>query len=108
MLYERNIDILKVATLADEYNTPGGFRNILSRLGQMDEKQRRDKIREYNDLLFEIGKVWGSNDGSLFKFMLGKTGFLPLGYKVSFILSLIGMIKESVTQWDGRTVPLCH
>lgn len=91
---KRNISISKVASLADEYNTQGGFRDILSRLGQMDEEQRKYKIKEYNDLLFEVSKIRGNNHGGLFKFMLGSTGFLPLDYKVSFILSLIGMIKE--------------
>lgn len=91
---KHNISISKVASLADEYNTQGGFRDILSRLGQLDEKQRKNKIREYNDLLFEVSKTQGNNQGGLFKFMLGSTGFLPLDYKVSFILSLIGMVKE--------------
>jgi hypothetical protein len=91
---KHNISISKVASLADEYNTQGGFRDILSRLGQMDEEQRKYKIKEYNDLLFEVSKIQGNNHGGLFKFMLGSTGFLPLDYKVSFILSLIGMIKE--------------
>ncbi|WP_143338387.1 hypothetical protein [Desulforamulus profundi] len=91
---KRNISISKVASLADEYNTQGGFRDILSRLGQMDEEQRKYKIREYNDLLFEVSKIQGNNHGGLLKFMLGSTGFLPLDYKVSFILSLIGMVKE--------------
>lgn len=93
---KNNISISKVASLADEYNTQGGFKDILTRLGQMNEKQRKDKIREYNDLLFEVGKIQGNNHCGLFKFMLGSTGFLPLDYTSSFILSLIGMIKEQV------------
>lgn len=91
---KHNISILKVASLADEYNTQGGFKDILTKLGQMDEEQRKYKIREYNDILFEVSKIQGNNHGGLFKFMLGSTGFLPLDYTASFILSLIGMIKE--------------
>jgi hypothetical protein len=97
---KHNISISKVASLADEYNTQGGFRDILSRLGKMDEKQRRFKIKEYNDLLFEVNKIRGNNQGGLFKFMLGSTGFLPLNYTASFLLALIGMIKE---QADSST-----
>lgn len=88
-----NISILKVASLADEYNTHEGFRNILSRLSQMNEGERKDKIKEYNDILFDLGHS-NNKTGVFFKFMLGSTGFLPLSYKVSFILSLMGMIKD--------------
>lgn len=91
---KHNISISKVASLADEYNTQGGFKDILTRLGQMDEEQRKYKIREYNDLLFEVSKIQSNNHGGLFKFMLGSAGFLPLDYTASFILSLIGMIKK--------------
>lgn len=101
-LYEckHNISISKVALLADEYNTQNGFRDILSRLGEMDEKERRLKIKEYNDLLIEIKKNQGNNNGGLLKLMLGSTSFLPLNYTTSFILALIGMIKE---QADSST-----
>lgn len=91
---KHNISISKVASLADEYNTQDGFKDILSRLGKMDEKQRKFKIKEYNDLLFEVNKIQGNTHGGLFKFMLGSTSFLPLNCQTSFILALIGMIKD--------------
>lgn len=93
---KHNISISKVASLADEYNTQNGFKDILTRLNQVDEEKRKHKIREYNDLLFEVSKIQSNNHGGLFKFMLGSAGFLPLDYTTSFILSLIGMIKEQV------------
>lgn len=93
---KHNINICKLASLADEYHTQHGFMNLLSRLGKMDEEQRKTRLREYNDLLFEVNKIRGNNQGSLFKFMLGGTGFLPLAHTVSFILALIGMVKEQV------------
>jgi hypothetical protein len=93
---KHNIQITKVASLADEYNTQNGFRELLTRLGNMDEQQRKSKIREYNDLLFEVGKIQSNKNGGVLKFMLGSTGFLPLNYKLSFILSLIGIIKDKI------------
>lgn len=92
----KDVSILRVAALADEYKTHEGFRDILSRLGQMDKEQRKNKIREYNDLLDEVRKIKNNNHGGFFKFVLGSAGFLPLRYEVSFILTLIGMIKEYV------------
>ncbi len=91
---KNNIGISKVALMADEYKMHEGFRDILASLGQMDGEQRKCKIREYNDLLFEVSKVRGNSQGGLLKFMLGSAGFLPLDYGISFILSLLGMVKE--------------
>ncbi len=54
---KHNIKITNVASKADEYNTPKGFRDLLIRLENMDEFQRRSKIMEYNDLLFEVAKI---------------------------------------------------
>ncbi|KYZ76730.1 hypothetical protein AXX12_09980 [Anaerosporomusa subterranea] len=98
---KHNIKISKVASLADEYNTQRGFRDLLVRLSHSDEKLRKSKIKEYNDLLFEVGKIQSNKNGGFLKFMLGSAGFLPLNYELSFVLSLIGIIKDKV---DDSTV----
>lgn len=91
---KENISILKVATLADDFKTQEGFRDILCNLDNMNEKKRKCKVREYNDLLFEVHKEQGNNKKSLLKFMLGSAGFLPLNLTTSFILSTIGVVND--------------
>lgn len=97
-MYEckHNIKITKVASLADEYYTPKGFRDLLMRLESMDEWHRKNKIKEYNDLLFEVAKISNSKSKDFIQFMLGATSFLPLSYPLSALLSLIGIIKGKV------------
>jgi hypothetical protein len=97
---KHNIKITKVASLADEYNTQKGFRDLLVRLDHMDEKLRKNEIKKYNDLLFEAGKIQSNKSDGFLKFMLGSTGFLPLNYKITFILSAIGIIKDKVDDFE--------
>lgn len=92
----KNIKITKVASLADEYNTQIGFHDILDRLGKMDEKLRKSKIREYNDILFDVAKIKNNNNGGLLKLMLGGASFLPLNYQLSLVLSSLGIVKDQV------------
>ena len=91
---KHNIDIVRVANIADEYKTHIAFRNILSKLDKMDEAQRNAKIREYNNLLYDVSKVGRGKDYDITEFILGKSSFLPLNYPTSLILSSIGLIRE--------------
>lgn len=93
---KHNIKITKVASLADEYYTPQGFRDLLLRLESMDEVLRKNKIKEYNDVLFEVAKISSIQSKDYIKLMLGGAGFLPIGYPLSVVLSLIGIIKDKV------------
>lgn len=93
---KHNIKITKIASLADEYNTPQGFQDLLMRLDVMDELHRKSKINDYNNLLFEAAKISNGNSKDYFKFMLGGAGFLPLNYMMSIVLSLIGIINDKV------------
>lgn len=91
-----NTSITKVASIADEYGTPNGFRNLLMRLGDMNEVERKDKIRQYNDLLLETAKIDRKKSKDIIKFMLGGAAFLPLSYSLSVVLSLIGILNDRI------------
>lgn len=97
-LFECNesISILKVARLADDYKTPDRFRAILSNFEKMDEHERKRKINEYNDLLFDIHERQGRSGKKLLKMMMGGIEFLPIDPRVQMILSLIGIISDSM------------
>lgn len=93
---KENINITKVALLADKYKTPKGFANILNRLGNMSEEERKKQISEYNDIIFELSEE--HHKGSAFKFMLGSSGFMPLPFWLSFALSSVGLIKDKIDE----------
>lgn len=97
-LFETNphVKATKVALLADEYDTPKAFRNLLHRLDAMDDATRRQTINEYNDLLFEVVEASGRSSGGFVKMMLGGAGFLPLSYQESFALALVGLVHDKV------------
>lgn len=97
---KKNISISKVAMLADDYNTPCKFKEILFNLDKMEEKQRKIKIKEYNDILFDINQTRTSESHKIFKFMLGGADFLPLSYPVSIVLSSLGLISEKIISTD--------
>lgn len=88
---KENISIVKVANLADEYNTHKEFRDILLRLENLSEEKRRASIRQYNDLLFELSST--KAPVSKIDFLLGASSFLPLNYFVSLFLASFGILK---------------
>ncbi|GGH41225.1 hypothetical protein GCM10008014_00600 [Paenibacillus silvae] len=93
----RYLNVTKVASLADEYDTPNAFRNLLNRLEQMDSTTRRQTLNEYNDLLFEVSQTSGQSEGGFVKMMLSGAAFLPLNYYLTFALATIGLVHDKTS-----------
>lgn len=91
---KHNVNVIKVAELSDKYKTQEHFSKILSSLDKMNESERNSKLREYNDILLDIGEYQQSRHDTLLKFVLGGTGLLPLNYVASFILSSFGIVGD--------------
>lgn len=98
-LFEVNhhVKATKIASLADEYDTPNAFFNLLLRLDKMDSLSRRQTINEYNDLLFEVSQKSSQSSGGFIKMLLSGTSFLPLDYTLSFALASFGLIHDKVS-----------
>ena len=99
---KENIDILRTANMADKYQTPLRFRAILENLEKMEETDRRQKIREYNNILAEASERT-SKSTSIVDFMLGTTGFLNFGSYLNTILNLLGLLKGVPDMMPGAT-----
>lgn len=99
---KENIDILRTANMADKYQTPMKFRAILENLEKMEETDRRQKIREYNNILAEASERTAKST-SIVDFMLGTTGFLNLGSYLNTILNLLGLLKGVPDMMPGAT-----
>lgn len=99
---KENIDILRTANMADKYQTPMKFRAILENLEKMEETDRRQKIREYNNILAEASERTAKST-SIVDFMLGTTGFLNFGYYLNTILNLLGLLKGVPDMMPGAT-----
>lgn len=97
---KNNTKITRVARLADDYHTPEGFRNLLSNLDKMDPQTRKQRLRDYNDLLDETKQITNKKNYDPVLFTLGALGFLPLDYKYSLLLSMIGVLKNKVDDTD--------
>lgn len=99
---KENIDILRTANMADKYQTPMKFRAILENLEKMEETDRRQKIREYNNILAEASERTAKST-SIVDFMLGTTGFLNFGSYLNTILNLLGLLKGVPDMMPGAT-----
>ena len=99
---KENIDILRTANMADKYQTPLKFRAILENLEKMEETDRRQKIREYNNILAEASERTAKST-SIVDFMLGTTGFLNFGSYLNTILNLLGLLKGVPDMMPGAT-----
>ncbi|WP_303869608.1 hypothetical protein [Acetobacterium wieringae] len=55
----------------------------------MDEQERKRKVKEFNDLLFEVHERQGSSKNEFLKLIMGYIDFLPINFSVALILSLI-------------------
>ena len=91
-----NISVLKVAEIADNYKTHVGFRDILVRLGNLNDEEKSKTIREYNDILFDL--VGDIKSGGFVKFIMGGTGFLPLSTAFSHLLTSAGLLKDLIDE----------
>ena len=68
----------------------------------MEETDRRQKIREYNNILAEASERTAKST-SIVDFMLGTTGFLNLGSYLNTILNLLGLLKGVPDMMPGAT-----
>lgn len=68
----------------------------------MEETERRQKIREYNNILAEASERTAKSTG-IVDFMLGTTGFLNLGSYLNTILNLLGLLKGVPDMMPGAT-----
>ena len=96
---KENIAITKVAKMADEYKTHNTFRDILVRLDSLCEKDRNAKIRQYNDILFDLS--FTKAPSSKIDFALSASAFLPVNYPISFLLSATGIAKWKFSSSSG-------
>ena len=78
------------------------FRAILENLEKMEETDRRQKIREYNNILAEASERTAKST-SIVDFMLGTTGFLNFGSYLNTILNLLGLLKGVPDMMPGAT-----
>lgn len=92
-----NISVLKAAEIADNYKTHVGFRDILVRLGNLNDEAKYKTIREYNDILFDL--VGDKKSGGLVKFIMGGIGFFATFYRFfSHLLTSAGLLKDLIDE----------
>ena len=95
---KQNISAVKVAELADQYQTFDGFKRIIDNLGMMSETEQKSKIRLYNDTLFDLASTRQTT--SKIDFMLSTSSFFPLPYSFSLVAAIASMAKGKIGDVD--------
>ena len=91
---DNSVSIIKFAQKSLENQTTVTLKNILSRLEEMDETKRRDKIREYNNLLCDISEIPDKERFKCLKYFLGAASIipvLPLPISIAVTLAELGV-----------------
>lgn len=95
---KQSISAVKVAELADQYQTFNGFKRIIDNLGQMNEVERKAQIRLYNDTLFDLANTRPTT--SKIDFLLSTSSFLPLPYPLSLAVAITSLTKGKISGLD--------
>lgn len=75
---DNTVKITKFADKAEQYNTTTKLASILAKLERMDEKERKEKINNYNTLLCDIAEIPDKERFKCLKYFLGAAGFIPI------------------------------
>lgn len=95
---KQNVSAVKVAELADQYQTFDGFNRIINNLGRASEAERKMKIRLYNDTLLDLTST--RQAVSKIDFVLSTTSFFPLPYPLSLAGAIASMAKGKINNVD--------
>lgn len=95
---KENVSAVKVAELADKYQTYDGFKRIIDNLGRMDETARKSQVAEYNNALCDLAST--SQRASKLDFILSASSFFPLPYALALILSTMSLVKGKISATD--------
>ena len=92
---ENNVSMKHILDYQEKYNTTQTLKNILQKLVQLEPLEREQKIREYNNLIAEIGKekIGMTN---ILNYILSGAGFIPGVGTGASIVSLILQIFEDL------------
>ena len=95
---KENVSVVKVAELADKYQTYDGFKRIIDNLGRMDADARKRQITEYNDTLLDLASTPQRSSG--LDFILSSSSFFPLPYALALILATMSLVKGKISAAD--------
>ena len=91
----RDMSVTKIAEAADDNDTPMRFGKLIDELALLPEDKRGEKIRFFNDMLFELEKP--SNKASIIDWALTGAGFLPLSYAQGCALNILSLLLDKLS-----------
>lgn len=90
----RDMSITKIAEAADDNDTPMRFGKLIDELASLSEDRRSEKIRFFNDMLYELEKP--SDKSSIIDWALTGAGFLPLSYAQGCVLNILSLLLDKL------------
>ena len=87
---QNDVSLKHIIDYANKYNTPETLKTILKNVGKLNIEQQEKTIKEYNNLIAEIGKE-NFNSKSALSLLLSGLGLYP---NIGELASIIGIIKE--------------
>ena len=92
---DRSLPVLDVARIADDWNTPALFGELLDGIAKLPIETQNEKIREYNHLLFEIAKL--PDRSSVIDMIMTGVGYLPVPDGASTAMNVLDLLKNAVS-----------
>lgn len=94
-LFDTKIPITKIAEAADEFHTPEKFGDLINGLTALSEQDRKEKVRFFNEMLYDIEKP--SKENHYVEWGLTGAGFLPLSYGAGVALNIFSILLGKIT-----------